>query len=54
MSLIVIAGAMIAVISVFVAMMRAGGDIRWGLTSGLAIAALLMISLAWAQSSGLV
>lgn len=53
MDLIIIVGMLIAVITVFVAMVRAGGDIRWGITSGLGVAMLLIILIAWAQSTGL-
>lgn len=49
-----VAGAALAVVSVAVSMMRAGDDIRWGLTSGVISAFAVLIILAWAKISGLV
>jgi len=54
MSWLLVAGVALAVISVAVSMMRAGDDIRWGLTSGLISALVVMVVLAWAKISGLV
>ena len=49
----IVAGVALAVIGMFVAMTRAGGDARWGLTSGILTALALLAVLALAQTSGL-
>lgn len=53
MSWEIAAGVAVAVIGMFIAMARAGGDIRWGLTSGIAAALIVLGLLTWARSAGL-
>jgi hypothetical protein len=53
MNLIAVVGTIIAIISIVVAVTRAGGDIRWGIASGVIISMIVMAGLAWAHATGL-
>ncbi|MEM7820135.1 MAG: hypothetical protein QW761_00855 [Candidatus Aenigmatarchaeota archaeon] len=54
MNMTIILGVGLAIMSLFVAMIRSEGDIRWGLTAGMGAAMLILIALAWASSAGFV